>query len=166
MATINQGFTITYQTRPCWVDGRRAIFHRWTDSARPVKPKGMEEDEAADRYQVHNVHALVEYEDGTVARVWPNTVRFADSAVAFAGYDWTTMEDWRDAKDNMPQLTPNDCIKISPHGDRNCLTCGYEYPDRSKCEGEEYTCRVCDAEACRCKECKDFDLWEPRGGAV
>ena len=63
MAAFND-IKITIQTRPCWVDGRRAIFHRWTDSARPAKPKGMEDEETADRFQIHNVHALVEYEDG------------------------------------------------------------------------------------------------------
>ena len=64
--------------RPCWVHSRRALFHRWVDSARPVKGKGMEDTEPAPRYQLHSVHALVEFEDGTLLRVWPQEIQFAD----------------------------------------------------------------------------------------
>lgn len=65
-------------TRPCMVRGQRAMFHRWTDSARPVVPRGMEEDDEAPRYQTHHVHAMVEYEDGSIDRVWPYEVVFVD----------------------------------------------------------------------------------------
>ena len=75
MEMVNN-FVVKTETRPCWVNGRRAIWHRWTDSARPVKPWGQEDDEDAKRFQTWNVHGLVEYEDGTVARVWPHTVQF------------------------------------------------------------------------------------------
>ena len=88
--------SIEIKTRPCWVKGRRAIWHRWTDSARPVKPWGLEDDEDADRFQTWNVHGLVEYEDGTVARVWPNEIRFADGG-DFSDYCWESMEEKRDA---------------------------------------------------------------------
>lgn len=71
--------TITAQTRPCWAKGRRAMFHRWTDSARPALPRGVTVEENAERFQIWSVHGLVEYEDGTVERVWPNEIQFIDT---------------------------------------------------------------------------------------
>jgi hypothetical protein len=164
MATINQAFTITHQTRPCWVDGRRAIFHRWTDSARPVKPRGMEEDEAADRYQLHSVHALVEYEDGTVERVWPNTVRFADSRELFDGLAWEEMEARRDA---LPFEYSQDVAEAANQATpRTCITCGYDRILESHCINIDYRCDRCDETACRCKDCQDANKWIPKGGTA
>lgn len=90
MANINNTITVTFPTpeyRPCWVNNRKALFHRWVDSARPVKPKGMEDEETTDRYQLYNVHGLVEFEDGTMARVWPQDIQFADIREEFLT-DW------------------------------------------------------------------------------
>jgi hypothetical protein len=74
------------------VNGRRAFFHRWADSARPVVPRGMEEDETGPRYQLYSVHGIVEFEDGTVQRVWPSDIRFIDGG-DFAAYAWPEMEE-------------------------------------------------------------------------
>ena len=76
--------------RPCIVDGRRALFHRWADNARPVVPRGMPEDETTERYQLYTVQALVEFEDGTVCRRWPYEVQFLDSAAQFAAQSGST----------------------------------------------------------------------------
>ena len=43
--------------RPCFVDGKKALFHRWT------------------AYNVID-YAIVEYEDGTVDIVHPQSIRF------------------------------------------------------------------------------------------
>lgn len=67
------------QQRPCWVKGRKAIFHRWANTANPCLPKGIEpEDERARYFQYRSVQAIVEYMDGTVERVWPQELEFAD----------------------------------------------------------------------------------------
>lgn len=67
------------QQRPCWVNGRKAIFHRWANTANPCLPKGVEpNDERARYFQYRSVQAIVEYMDGTVERVWPQEVEFAD----------------------------------------------------------------------------------------
>lgn len=97
MSQINSKITMTtVEGRPCWVNGRRAIFHRWSDSARPVNPYGKD-DRSDERLQKWSVHGIVEYEDGTVEREWPSAIQFADSAEKFAAFDWDTMEDRRDA---------------------------------------------------------------------
>lgn len=75
--------------RPCIVEGRRAIWHRWSDSARPKPPRAMAEEENAQYFQVWNVHAIIEFEDGTVARVWPSAVQFVDGG-AFDSFEWPT----------------------------------------------------------------------------
>ena len=92
MAAFNDKITITTcEGRPCWVKGRRAIFHRWTDSARPVKPANNDQ-ETDERMQKWSVHGLVEYEDGTVEREWPSAIRFADSAEKFDAICWDALE--------------------------------------------------------------------------
>ena len=78
----------TPEYRMCWVHGKKAIFHRWVDTARVVKPRGMEETETTDRYQLHHVHGLVEFEDGSLARVWPQDIQFVDTRPEFEENDW------------------------------------------------------------------------------
>lgn len=90
-----ENVTITQELRPCWVRGKRALFHRWTDSARPVAPKGLPEVETDLRYQLWHVHGVVEYEDGTLDRVWPYEIQFAENPV-FKEYAWERMEAERD----------------------------------------------------------------------
>lgn len=64
--------------RPCWVEGRKALFHRWVNSARPQLPRGQKPDENARYFQFRETRAMVEYEDGTVDLVWPRDITFCD----------------------------------------------------------------------------------------
>jgi hypothetical protein len=73
--------------RPCYVDGRRALFHRWVNTAKPMLPKGQEPGENARYFQFRNTHGLVEYEDGTMETVWPQAIKFADNG-HFKDYAW------------------------------------------------------------------------------
>ena len=77
--------------RPCYVRGRRALFHRWANDARPALPKGQEVDENTRYFQFRSTKALVEFEDGTVDRVWPNEIQFADGG-HFKDFEWLPME--------------------------------------------------------------------------
>lgn len=76
------------EIRPCIINGRRAIFHRWINSAHPVPPRGSEINEKTRYYQFRRTEALVEYEDGTVDRVYPTEIKFVDGG-AFAAFDWS-----------------------------------------------------------------------------
>ena len=58
------------ETRPCYVDGRKAIWHQWVD----VPADGC-------------VLALVEYENGTVEEVGIRYFKFADHG-AFRETAW------------------------------------------------------------------------------
>lgn len=113
----------TSTPRPCIVEGRRAIFHRWSDSARPVKPYGLEQEETIQRFQVWNVHAIVEYEDGTVARVWPSVIQFVDGG-AFGNFEWPEEE--------LPYVGPDDKKKPT-----SAVEAGLGYFKR------RYMCPVC-----------------------
>ena len=77
----------TDERRPCWARGRKAFFHRWTNSARPMLPRGVEPCENAHYFQFRSTHAIVEFEDGTVDRVWPQDVQFTDGG-RFEEYYW------------------------------------------------------------------------------
>lgn len=159
MAAINGKITMsTCEGRPCWVKGRRAIFHRWTDSARPVKPVNNAQD-TDERLQKWSVHGLVEYEDGTVEREWPSMIQFADSRELFDGLAWEDMEARRDACDREE--------RESADGDVNemCHTCAYfETQDNLHCEENAYNCILCTAE-CICNTCTLGDKWEPKEAA-
>lgn len=145
----------TCEMRPCWVNGRRAMFHRWTDSARPVKPYGKDED-CEERLQKWSVHGIVEYEDGTVEREWPNQIRFADSAEYFDALAWEQMEARRDAMDSQETVEPQLLD--------DCLDCAhYEAPDKKVCAAWGYDCTRCTAE-CVCNTCTLADKWEPKEG--
>ena len=84
------------QNRPCTVDGRPALFHRWIEEERvllKVNAFTTPEDQQRLLYKfremslvapecstevLHSVLALVEYRDGTVAKVKPERVRFVE----------------------------------------------------------------------------------------
>ena len=81
--------TITQEIdyRPCYVNGRRALWHRWVNTARPQLPKGQEPSENARYFQFRNTTGLVEYEDGTMDMVWPRDIQFLDHG-RFEDYAW------------------------------------------------------------------------------
>ena len=76
MAALNG--TITFQSseyRPCFVDGKRALFHRWADRAEPI-PSELTIG-GAPAGQLQFPVAIVEFEDGEVKTVRPWEVRFS-----------------------------------------------------------------------------------------
>ena len=67
---------ISYELRPCLIGEkkRKALFHQWVSDAYAGSV------------------AIVEYEDGSVARVTPKNIHFLDSNEKFEGYDWDEAE--------------------------------------------------------------------------
>lgn len=157
MSQINGKITMsTCEGRPCWVKGRRAIFHRWSDSARPVKPASNDQD-TDERMQKWSVHGIVEYEDGTVEREWPSAIQFADSREYFDSLAWEEMEARRDAMDRGENLGNVD--------NPACESCGHYSPLKDGCIVSINNCERCVAD-CICRTCTDSDKWEPKGGKV
>lgn len=176
MAAIDGKITMsTCEGRPCWVKGRRAIFHRWTDSARPVKPAGNDQD-TDERMQKWSVHGLVEYEDGRMEREWPSAIQFADSRERFDALPWEEMEALRDA---LPYTYDEEAAEITeapepaqeetqPAADIYpvCETCAHGSENEEFCKLAEYTCQACTVRGCYCKRCRDFNRWEPKEGTA
>ena len=81
-------------TRPCEVDGKPALFHRWAEEDKALLRINcfVREDErdllarrfcgdgiispGCDTEVIRNTLALVEYPDGTIAKVKPELIRF------------------------------------------------------------------------------------------
>lgn len=63
--------------RPCYANGKKALFHRWSAKSEIVEPSAM--------IGGHNggvlfwTVAIVEYQDGTVGEVLPTDIRFCDN---------------------------------------------------------------------------------------
>lgn len=81
------------QRRPCWVRGRKALFHCWANTAHPVAPRNIPAeliDEKTRFFQFRRTDGLVEFEDGTVARVYASDIQFADGG-GFEKFAWAPM---------------------------------------------------------------------------
>lgn len=66
----------TYDLRPCMVDGQRAVFHRWETWANVVNGGLLIGSHPGG--QISYVVGIIEYENGNVTRVSPNTIQFCD----------------------------------------------------------------------------------------
>lgn len=67
---------IVTERRPCYVDGRKAMFHTWEHRSEIIIPSPMVGGHQGGVAAC--VFAIVEFEDGTVASVLPQTIHFAD----------------------------------------------------------------------------------------
>ena len=105
--------------RPCFIDGKKALFHKWIDKEIPIiKFKGVCKEKELKKaladpeaYRIDDsveveIHkatlAIVEYESGKVEEVEPQKITFADNEIlkyAFRGIQI------------MSNLTDNDSIK-------------------------------------------------------
>lgn len=75
----------TAEYRPCYADGKKALFHRWTEEAEILQPSIMKGGPVGG--QLKTTFAIVEYEDGTIAEVEPQKIRFIDNKLK--EYDFT-----------------------------------------------------------------------------
>lgn len=60
--------------RPCFVKGKKALFHRWADRAQVVGESILKGGHPAG--QLWEVFGIIEYEDGTINEAYPNEIRF------------------------------------------------------------------------------------------
>lgn len=69
--------TITSELRPCIVNGKKALFHRWTDRSEIVAPSYMVGGHGGG--VVKDTFALVEFEDGVIKECSCVGIKFCDS---------------------------------------------------------------------------------------
>ncbi len=62
--------------RSCEVDGRKALFHKWTEVSQIIPPSPMIGGHEGGI--VRSALGIVEYEDGTVGTVYPERIKFTD----------------------------------------------------------------------------------------
>lgn len=100
MAALDGTITMTSaEYRPCYVNDKKALFHKWTDKEEVMlKINGfLYEDKieetvklyrekgilppSANVEKVKNTFAIIEYEDGTIDEVRPQQIRFTDDKI-------------------------------------------------------------------------------------
>lgn len=70
--------------RPCFVNGKKALFHRWSDYSLLVAESPLKGGHPAG--VVKGTVAIVKFEDGSVKKVDPSIIRFVTSKLI--EYDW------------------------------------------------------------------------------
>lgn len=73
---VGAQFLVGPERRPCWVEGKKAMFHQWVIRAQIAPPSPMVG--GAPGGQLMDVFGLVELEDGHMKEVYPYSVVFAD----------------------------------------------------------------------------------------
>lgn len=77
MAANKDTITITSaEYRPCFAEGKKALFHKWIEESEIVAPSVMVGGHNGG--VIKAAFAIVEYEDGTIAKVEPHKIKFAD----------------------------------------------------------------------------------------
>ena len=74
MASLGSVEIRTAEYRPCHVNGKKALFHRWGERAQVIGPSLLRGGHPGG--QLHDIFAVVEYEDGKVQEVTPESVCF------------------------------------------------------------------------------------------
>lgn len=82
MAGLGGTITVEGERRPCLVEGKPALWHRWTSRCEIVPPSIYKGGHLGGN--IAACFALVEFEDGAVAEVNPERVRFLDTAAKLA----------------------------------------------------------------------------------
>ena len=77
---MNSRIDIEFTLRPCIVRGeesaKNALFHRWVDVAEVIPPSPIRGGHGGG--QLWCVYGIVEFEDGSVQKVFPERIRFID----------------------------------------------------------------------------------------
>lgn len=67
----------TFEYRACYVNGKKALFHKWCENAQPLEPSALAFGHKGG--QLWHTLGLIEYEDGTVKFVDPFCIKFCDN---------------------------------------------------------------------------------------
>lgn len=87
---------INQTLRPCFVDGKKALFHLWGNEPCKIENKiqhfydNKVLNEHVETYNTTRLIGIVEYDDGTVAEVEPSKVKFV--AGIFNDYSFDEQE--------------------------------------------------------------------------
>ena len=79
MASLSSEIKITYELRPCFVNHKKALFHKWSNNSELLLPSPMEGGHGGGISTW--TLGIVEFEDGSVGRCSPGDIKFADNAI-------------------------------------------------------------------------------------
>lgn len=70
-------FNIEIQLRPCKINDKKALFHKWSDKSQIVEPSPMIGGHTGGvlKWTV----GIIEYENGEIAECLPNGIQFLDN---------------------------------------------------------------------------------------
>lgn len=77
MASLTQEIVVKKEYRPCMIDGKKALFHKWSDEAEIVPPSNLIGGHAGG--VIKATFGLIEYEDGTIHKAYPEEIVFCDN---------------------------------------------------------------------------------------
>ena len=83
------GFYVEPKRRPCYVEEKRAMFNCWSQESQIVEPSIHVGGHGGG--VISGVLGIVEFEDGSVAKVYPERIQFADGG-GFGDYMFFTKE--------------------------------------------------------------------------
>lgn len=92
MATLMES-KITYgpELRPCYANGKKALFHRWRDAANTHGASPFVGGYPAGQYWA--VCGIVELESGQIIQVEPAGIQFIDTQKHMDGIAWPEPEE-------------------------------------------------------------------------
>lgn len=92
MASTDIGtFTIEEKLRPCYANGKKALFHRWRDAANTHGASPFVGGYPAGQYW--SVCGIVELESGQIIQVEPAGIQFIDTQERMDGIAWPEPEE-------------------------------------------------------------------------
>ena len=141
------------KTRPCYVKGRKGLFHRWIekedfyiktnmrisnnlfDNIRKIVKENGAVPDGFETDIVKNTYALIEFEDGHMEEIPPTTITFLDSRGYFIGPMWKEEKEEKSCLTCKFKELSDKCLNI---GCNRCKYCIYAsgYADNYEPKGE------------------------------
>lgn len=78
MASLSN-IEIKPELRPCLVNGKKALFHRWEEYSTVIEPSIMVGGHNGGEIKL--VYGIIEDEKGQVGRVHPTAIQFTDNKI-------------------------------------------------------------------------------------
>lgn len=79
MASLDSTITFTRELRPCYVNGAKALFHRWAEYKHIVEPSALKGGHNGG--EIAFIKGIVEYEGGQIDEVSPREIHFYDDKI-------------------------------------------------------------------------------------
>lgn len=76
---LNNEIIIKHELRPCIVNGLKSLFHGWEQRSEVIPPSPLKGGHSGGEIKL--TLGIIEREDGTIHKAYPEEIRFVDMAV-------------------------------------------------------------------------------------